>query len=134
MLSTQQGRIKLLLLDVDGRWDPLDEMLSAHPGLPVILTGTGYRAARVLYPLFSRHRNLRVEISGYALNGGLRDVAEKFGAGRLLYGSSAPTVCMEEALGALSFSGLSDADKSAVAGGNLRALLAGGPHPSRAPP
>ncbi len=102
----------------------MDAMLSAHPELPVILTGTGYRAARVLYPLFSRHKNLRVEISSYVVNEGLREVAAKFGAGRLLYGSNAPDVCMEEALGTLNFSGLGDADMAAVAGGNLRALLA----------
>ncbi len=113
-----------VLLDAAGRWDGLDTMLSAHPRLPVILTGTGYRAARVLYPLFARHENLRVEISSYVVNEGLREAAGKFGAGRLLYGSNAPNICMEEARGTLNFSGLGDADKSAVAGGNLRALLA----------
>lgn len=122
--SALESRRVPVLLHAEGRWDQLDTMLSAHPELPVILTGTGYRAARVLYPLFARHANLRVEISSYVVNEGLAEVAEKFGAGRLLYGSNAPDVCMEEARGTLNFSGLSDADMTAVAGGNLRALLA----------
>lgn len=112
-----------VLLDAAGRWDQLDAMLAAHPELPVILTAMGYRAARVIYPLLERHANLRIEISTYLVNEGLREVAEKFGAGRLLFGTDSPRVCIEEALGTLNFSGLGEEDKAAVAGGNLRRLL-----------
>lgn len=122
--SALESRRVPVLLDADGRWDGLDAMLSAHPRLPMILTGAGYRVARVFYPLFERHENLHVEISTYVVNEGLREVAAKFGAGRLLYGSNSPTICPEEALGTLNFSGLGDADMAAVAGANLRALLA----------
>jgi hypothetical protein len=120
--ALEDGRVPVLLSS--DRWGQIDAMLSAHPGLPVILTGTGYRANRVLYPLLDGHANLRLEISTYLTNEGLRDVAARFGAERLIYGSGSPTVCPEEALGTLNYSGLSDAEKSAVAGGNLRALLA----------
>jgi hypothetical protein len=113
-----------LLLDANGAWDGLDSMLLAHPELPVILVNLGYRCARMLYPLLERHANLRIEISGYVVNEGLREIADRFGAGRLLFGSGAPAVGMEASIGALRFSGLNAADLAAVAEGNLTRLVA----------
>lgn len=112
-----------VLLDAADKWDALEAMLSAHPKLPVILTGVGYRAARQLYPLLARHAALCVETSLYLENEGLCEVAGRFGAGRLVFGTGAPGLSPEAALGLLRFSGLDDAAMAAVAGGNLRALL-----------
>jgi len=122
--SALESRRVPVLLDADGRWDQLDELLAAHPDLPVILVNTGYRAARSIYPLLERHAGLHVEISTYVVNEGLREIAARFGAGRILFGTNSPTVCAEEALGTLNFSGLGEEDKAAAAGGNLRRLLA----------
>jgi len=113
-----------VLLDAADEWDPLEAMLSAHPELPVILTNVGYRSARVLYPLLERHRNLRLETSTYLVNEGLAEVARRFGVARLLFGSGSPGLSAEAALGTLRFAGLAAGDLAAVAGGNLRALLA----------
>jgi hypothetical protein len=112
------------LLDVADRWDRLDALLSAHPRLPVILTSLSYRADRALYPLLDKHANLHVETSGYLANEGLREMARHFGAGRLVFGTDSPRLGPEAALGTLRFSGLAEEDMAAVAGGNLRRLLA----------
>ena len=120
--ALEAARVPVLL--VTGDWRGLDEMLAAHPKLPVLLTGMGYRADRNLYPLLARHANLYVETSTYLVNEGLRTVAERFGPGRLIFGTNAPTVCPEEGLGTLEFSGLNAAEAEPVAGGTLRALLA----------
>ncbi len=120
--ALEDRRIPLLLESQN--WGELNEMLAAHPELPVILVGAGYRCNRVLYPLLERHTELRIETSTYLVNEGLREVAGRFGPDRLIYGSGSPFVCPEEALGTLEHSGLKDEDAAAVAGGNLRRLMA----------
>ena len=112
-----------LLLDVNGMWDHLNTLLLAHPGLPVILTNIGYRCPRMLYPLLEQYGNLRIEISSYLVNEGLREIAERFGVERLLFGSGAPAAGMEAALGTLRFADLNDHDTAKVAGRNLMTLL-----------
>jgi predicted TIM-barrel fold metal-dependent hydrolase len=112
-----------VLLDIGEQWDVLDVLLSAHPELPVILTNVGYRAARALCPLLARHRNLRLETSSYLVNEGLAEVAGRFGAARLIFGTGAPGLNSEAALGTLRFSGLTPENLAAVGGGNLRRLL-----------
>jgi hypothetical protein len=120
--ALEGARVPLLLVTEDPRG--LKEMLDAHPRLPVLLTAIGYRADRWLYPLLSRHANLYVETSTYLVNEGLRTVAERFGAGRLVFGTNSPVVCPEEGLGTLQFSGLGPEQKALVAGRTLRGLLA----------
>ncbi len=113
-----------VLLDAGAEWDALEAMLSAHPELPVLLTESGYRALRMLYPLLARHANLHVETSMFLANEGLSELAGRFGAGRMVFGTGAPALAPEAALGTLRLSGLSGPDMAAVAGGNLRRLLA----------
>lgn len=121
--ALEAGRVPVLI-DAADRWDRLDALLSAHPRLPVILTGLSYRANRALFPLLERHADLCVETSGFLANEGLREVARRFGPGRLIFGTDSPRLCPEAALGTLRFSGLAEGEMAAVAGGNLRRLLA----------
>jgi hypothetical protein len=121
--ALESARVPVLLVTED--WPGLAETLAAHPRLPVVLTSAGYRADRKLYPLLARHANLHVETSTYLVNEGLAALAGRFGAGRMIFGTGSPGVCPEEALGTLRFSGLAEAEMELVAGGNLRALLAG---------
>ena len=124
-LWTVLERVRVpVLVDIGGDWDGLQAMLSAHPKLPVILTESGYRALRMLCPLLERHGNLFVETSVYLANEGFADLAGRFGAGRLVFGTGSPALAPEAALGTLRLSGLSGPDLAAVAGGNLRRLLA----------
>jgi Amidohydrolase len=119
--ALEAGRVPLLLAS-DG-WDGIDAMLSAHPQLEMVLTAVGYRCNRNLYPLLEKHPRLHIEISTYVNNEGLRQIAGRFGAERLIYGSGSPTICPEEALGTLEHCGLDEDARARIAGGNLRALL-----------
>jgi len=122
--ALERRRVPVMLVMTSG-WDALAAVLAGHPGLPVILSGAGYRIDRVLYPLLDRHANLYVETSTYLVNEGLRTVAQRFGAARLIFGSGSPGLCLEAAVGTLRFSGLGPDDAAAAAGGNLRGLLSG---------
>ncbi|HOX07125.1 MAG TPA: amidohydrolase family protein [Planctomycetota bacterium] len=120
--ALERARVPVLL-DAAGKWDALDALLSAHPRLPVLLTDSGYRALRMLCPLLERHGNLLIETSAYLANEGLAELAGRFGAGRLVFGTGSPVLAPEASLGTLRLSSLSGPDLAAAAGGNLRRLL-----------
>jgi predicted TIM-barrel fold metal-dependent hydrolase len=106
-------------------WRSLDDLCMRHPNLPLIVVGEGMAAPRRVYPLWQRHRNLLLETSYYQVHQGLSDIAERFGADKLLFGSGLPTREAGAPLMQLRYDFLSDADREAIGGGNLRRLLRG---------
>jgi predicted TIM-barrel fold metal-dependent hydrolase len=87
------------------------------------LTNLHYNCARNLYPLLAKFENLYVETIGFKVYGGIEDVCEKFGAGRLLFGTGAPKYAGSGAVGMITYAGISDAEKRMIASGNLERIL-----------
>ncbi len=106
-------------------WEEIAAVLEAHPALPVVLTHTGYRADRYIYPLARRHARLFVETSMYVGHRQLEEFARNLGAARLLFGTNLPYYTPGAAVAVLAYARLTDADRRRVAGGNLRCLLEG---------
>jgi predicted TIM-barrel fold metal-dependent hydrolase len=104
-------------------WAALETVLVHHPSMPVILTGVAYRQARDLYPLLDAHPSLHVETSTFLAFGALEEVAERFGAHRLLFGTNAPVYAPGAAIARVLRAELPVDDIRAVAGGNLDRLL-----------
>lgn len=104
-------------------WDHIDEICAAYPALPLILVRPGLMLDRDLYPLLERHANLHVETSYYFAHQGLRALAARFGAERLVWGSGMPTYAPGAAIALLTYSGLTDEQQRLVGGGNLERLL-----------
>jgi predicted TIM-barrel fold metal-dependent hydrolase len=104
-------------------WDAIHAVCEAHPGLPLVLLRVNYRSHRFLYPLLARHRNLHLEIGLFVAHDALAECARRHGAERLLFGSAMPHFAPGGPMASIAYAGISAAEKSLIAGGNLRRLL-----------
>lgn len=115
-----------LMVDLDQlAWDELYGILSAHPGLRVILTGLHYNCGRNLYPLLDKFEHLYIETIGFKPFNGIEDVCRRFGAHRLIFGTCSPLYSGGAAVGMISYAPVSHGEKCMIAGGNLEKLLGG---------
>ena len=93
-----------------------------YPELPVVASA----ALRKLYPLLDRCRNLYVSTAWEPHPGMLEDVAERFGAERILFATPHCEIAdgvSGAAKAMVMYADLKDGEKSLIAGGNLRRLL-----------
>jgi len=105
-------------------WDEVDQVCATHPGLPLVVLRVTYRIDRTLYPLLEKHQNLRIEISGYQPHRGIEEIAARFGAHRLLFGSGLPVFEPGSAVAMVTYAELPEDQKQMIAAANLEALLA----------
>ena len=106
-------------------WDDIDRLCGLYPNAPVILVRLGCGDHRDLFPVMRNHGNLYFEISYYAAHLGLEGVASRFGAEQMLFGTDAPVHAPACPIGQLYYSMLTEEQKAAIAGGNLRRLIGG---------
>lgn len=104
-------------------WTRLDDLCARYPNLPFIVVGEGPGAPRRLFPFWHKHRNLLLETSYYQIHQGLSEIANRFGPERLLFGTGLPTRAPGPPLVQLQNDFLTDAQREAIGGGNLRRLL-----------
>jgi len=123
MLEACRVPIMIRLAQFASNFDTLHDLLETHPDLRVILTELHYNTGRYLYPLVKKFPHLYIETIGYKIYGGIEDFCEKFGAGNLVFGSCAPIYSGGSATGMVRYAQISDADKRAIACGNLEKLL-----------
>ena len=105
-------------------WENVDMLMETYAGLCLVLVDVSYRVNRDLYPRLKAYDRLYVETSGLEQHCGIQDVCERFGSGRLLFGSRLPLMCPGAARHAIDCAGISEVDKACIAGDNLRRLLA----------
>lgn len=107
-------------------WDAMVRLCRAHPGLPVIATETRwYWPDRTWYPALEAAANLHLELSPFWNYGGIEFVCREYGAHRLLFGTRLPIRDPGGTVANLQYAEVSEDDRRAIAGGNLRRLLAG---------
>lgn len=116
--------IPALLSLADVGWDRLAQLLQDFPRLPLILLDIGYRSDRYLFPLLEDCPNLYFDSATYLAHRQLEAFVEGHGAERILFGSRLPLYTPAAALGVLASARMSDTQRLAIAGGNLRRLLA----------
>ncbi|MFC1650518.1 amidohydrolase family protein [Candidatus Latescibacterota bacterium] len=113
-----------LMLDIEiVWWESIAEILKTHPGLPLIVMDANYRHNRFTYPLFEKYENFHIELSRHFGAGIIEDIVERFGSGRLLFGTNMPQYTGTAAVSLLTYSDISHEDKEKIAGGNLRGLI-----------
>lgn len=105
-------------------WDHILQICTAYPSLPLILVRPGLMLDRDLYPVLERAANLYLETSYYFPHQGLRALAARFGAERMIWGSGMPTYAPGAAIALLTYSGLTYEQQGLVGSGNLQRLLA----------
>ncbi len=105
-------------------WTRIYDLLKSFPQLTVILCNVGcWGPDRLFRPLLDTYPNVYLEISQYILDGGIESFVERYGAGRLLYGSDFPSAYHGGMMLAIAHADISTGDKEAVAGGNIERLL-----------
>ncbi len=80
---------------------------------------------RNIRPLLENYPNFYFETSGYWVPEGIRDLADEYGAERILYGSGFPRYNQGNGMLQLKHSGLPPEAVAKIAGGNLARLLEG---------
>jgi uncharacterized protein len=122
-----------LFLDLGYRWatmddfdpEPVYQLCHNHPLLPVILVKHRMRYNRQPYQLLEACPNLRLELSGQWNYRTTEDVCHRFGPERILFGTNWPYMDSSFAVAAVMYADISEAERAAVAGGNLKALWEG---------
>jgi predicted TIM-barrel fold metal-dependent hydrolase len=104
-------------------WDDLHSVAVNHPYLKLLIVGVQGRNNRTLYALLDRFPGLYIQTLGLNVHAGLEDVVRRFGADRLVYGSTYPANSMGAARFHLDRAALTTEQKRSIAGGNLRSLL-----------
>jgi predicted TIM-barrel fold metal-dependent hydrolase len=132
LLAALAERRVPLLLDMDNAhwseprpWRFVEWACREHPTLPFVLLREAQATLRTLYPLLDRCPNLLVETSYFQVHDGLATLARRWGAGRLVFGTGLPLWDPGLPVTGLTYAGLSPADRAAVGGGTLLALLEG---------
>lgn len=105
-------------------WDGIVDLCLRWPHLPVIISETRIRRSqRMLYRAFDKCPNLFLELSAYWLHRGIEFITERWGSGRLIFGSGWPKFGQHMTLVNLTTAQIDESDKIKIAGDNLRKLL-----------
>jgi len=106
-------------------WNLVYRLLAQYPDLTLVLAGNGpWGEDRFFRPLLEQYPRFYLDISRYELDCGIRELVARYGAERLLYGSSFPRFSMGGPRLMLAAAEIDEADRRAIAGDNLRRLLA----------
>jgi predicted TIM-barrel fold metal-dependent hydrolase len=106
-------------------WRFLAWACRAYPALPLVLLREPQANFRTLFPLLERYPNLYVETSYLQGHDAIRLLVERWGAGRLVFGTGLPVWDPALPITGLTYAGLQAAALAAVAGGTLQGLLDG---------
>lgn len=113
-----------LIVDADQTsWDQLEAVATRHRSLTVVACTVGYRALRGVAGVLFRTDNVLVDLSYLGTHLGLEWLVERFGPGRLLFGTGAPRRDPADAVTRLLWSELSPDAISCIGAGNLRHLI-----------
>ena len=109
-------------LAVDGG---LEDLLAGWPELPVILSFPKVEASAdmLIYALWEKGRNLRLELSGVQTLGVVEDICATFDAGRLVYGSRYPYFTQLQGMLQVIYADIPDRARRAIAGDTARMLM-----------
>ncbi|MBO5688315.1 MAG: amidohydrolase family protein [Lentisphaeria bacterium] len=127
MDAAAEHKIPVLLDAFAGMWEQLYDFLETFPRNTFIYTETAgkWGSDRNIRPLLETYENFYFEIARYWVPEGICDLAEKYGADRILYGSNYPVCNQGCSMLQLKHCGLKDGDIAKIAGQNLERILKG---------
>jgi predicted TIM-barrel fold metal-dependent hydrolase len=106
----------------------LDKIARLLADLPDLIVVTGSQGSnpldRYAWPLVEKFAHLYFETSGYLVDGGIEEFCRRYSSARLVFGSGYPDHSSGAAMLMLAHAEVSAADRRAIAGDNLRRLLA----------
>ncbi|MFD2328213.1 amidohydrolase family protein [Cohnella sp. GCM10020058] len=118
----EAARIPLYLSPSEG-WPMIYEVLKEYPNLTVILYNYGlWSHARFTFPLFRAYGNVYIESGDMQTAGEIKEICNKFGSERILFGSDFPSNAIGGPLAALLGSGIGREELANIASLNLERL------------
>mgnify|MGYP005837823005 CR=1 FL=1 len=106
-------------------WGAMVQLCRDHPDLPVVTTEARmYWPTRQSLSALAAAPNLHIELSPFWLYQGIEFVCREFGAQRLLFGTRLPVREAGGTIAQLQYAEISDGERRAIAGDNLRRLMA----------
>ena len=127
MDAAAERKIPVLLDAFAGKWKELYDFLEIFPDNTYIYAEDWgkWGSDRNIRPLLETYPGFHFEIARYWVPEGVRDLAEKYGAERILYGSNFPAGNQGCGMLQLKYSGLDKESIAKIAGKNLERILKG---------
>ena len=127
MDAAAERKVPVLLDAFAGQWAHLYDFLERFPKNTFIYVENWgkWGSDRNIRPLLETYENFYFDIARYWVPEGVRDLAEKYGADRILYGTNFPTGNQGSGMLQLKYSGLDDESIAKIAGKNLERILKG---------
>ena len=127
MDAAAERKIPVLLNGFAGKWPELYRFMEEFPrNVFIYQEACGkWGSDRNIRPLLENFEHFHFETAGYWVPEGIRDLAEKYGADRILYGSGFPRYNQGNGMLQLRQSGLPPASVELIAGKNLERILKG---------
>ncbi|MEV0348403.1 amidohydrolase family protein [Nonomuraea sp. NPDC050680] len=104
-------------------WAALESIAARHPGLPVVVGGLGYRLLRQAAGVLARTDNVYIGLANLSSHCGLEWLVERYGAGRVVFGTGAPLRDPAEAVTRLMWAELDNDAVATIGSGTLLGLL-----------
>ena len=126
MEAARERRIPLLTthLNYPDGWTGLYRFIQEFPeNIFIVIPDSLWGTDRQIRPLLESFPNVYLETSTFWLPEGLRDIARKYGANRIVYGSGYPIYNQGNMMSAIRNLELDEADKRLIASGNLERIL-----------
>ena len=125
MDAAAERKVPVLLDCFDGKWKDLYDFVAEFPKNTFIFrSGFGkWGIDRQIRPLLENYAGFHFALSGYWVPEGIRDLAELYGADRLLFASGFPMFNVGNQMLQLKYSGLPDGDVAKIAGLNMERIL-----------
>jgi hypothetical protein len=107
--------------------DVLERVLGGNPRMPFILETTLKQCmfSRYYFPLLEQFPNLFIEVSGLLLVDQIEGYVERYGAGRLIFGTNTPNLPVEINTNRIILADIAEEDKEKIAFGNMNAIVEG---------
>ena len=125
--EVSERRIPLLLSveNASGGWQAIYNLLAEFPGLTLVICDTGiWNTDRYTWPLLEAYQNVYLESSLVSLeDGGLEKTVERYGAGRLVFGSGFPVRYFEAAMLAVLRADVPPGAKRKIACENIEGII-----------
>lgn len=119
-----ERRLPVFLHHDQTNWSCIYDVLRTFPSLTLVLQRVGYMDIRKALPLMKLCPNLHLCTSPPFVGGSVIELVDRVvGSERLLFGTGLFKYDASPAMAQVAYSGLSDAKKTQIAGGNLTRIL-----------
>ena len=125
MDAAKERNIPIFLREFSGQWRDLYDFIERFPENTFIYCDRvgKWGHDRKIRPLLENYSRFYYGMSGYWVPEGIRDLADAYGADRLLYSSGFPYYIQGSGMTKLKFCGLNEKEIAAIAGKNLEKIL-----------